>query len=310
MSDSRLAHFPIQMFASTMGLFGLTLATHAAGLPSLGVFLVSSAVLVVMLVCYGLKAMRYPGQIAAEWRHPIKIAFFPAITISLLLWSRAAMNVSPDLARPVWIVAAAGQAGLTLAVIANWISARPFTPAHLNPAWFIPAVGNVIAPLAGVALGYVELSWYFFAVGVLFWVVLLTLLMNRLMFHDPMPGKLMPTLVILIAPPAVGFLSWVGLSGGLDAFGRVLYNVAVFFFLLVLIESRNFLRLPFALSFWALSFPIAGLSIASRRFAEMTGSGWHAAAGLALWALLAGIIAVLAVRTVQGLRSGDLLQPD
>lgn len=310
MSDSRLAHFPIQMFASTMGLFGLTLATHANGLPSLGVFLLSSVVLVALMVVYGLKALRHPGQIAAEWRHPIKIAFFPAITISVLLWSRAAMDVSPDLARPVWVIAAIGQAGLTLAVISNWISARAFTPAHLNPAWFIPAVGNIVAPLTGVALGYVEASWYFFAVGLMFWVVLLTLLMNRLMFHDPLPGKLMPTLVILIAPPAVGFLSWGALVGGLDAFGHILYNLAVFFFLLVLIETRTLLRLPFALSFWALSFPIAGLSIATRRFAELTESGWLGFAALGLWALLVGIVVMLALRTIQGLRSGALLQPD
>jgi tellurite resistance protein len=38
--------------------------------------------------------------------------------------------------------------------------------------------------------------------------MLLTLVFNRIIFHDPLPGKLQPTLVILIAPPAVA--SWHG----------------------------------------------------------------------------------------------------
>ena len=32
----------------------------------------------------------------------------------------------------------------------------------------------------------------------MFWIVLLTLVMNRLIFHDPLPDRLVPTLVILI----------------------------------------------------------------------------------------------------------------
>jgi tellurite resistance protein len=39
------------------------------------------------------------------------------------------------------------------------------------------------------------------------WAVMFTIIMNRIVFHNPLPQKLMPTLFILIAPPAVALIS-------------------------------------------------------------------------------------------------------
>jgi tellurite resistance protein len=45
------------------------------------------------------------------------------------------------------------------------------------------------------------------------WLVLFTIIMNRIIFHNPLPQKLLPTLIILIAPPAVAMLSLASLHG-------------------------------------------------------------------------------------------------
>lgn len=179
----------------------------------------------------------------------------------------------PAVSAALWGVGALVQALLTLVIVAAWISHRPFGPAMLSPAWFIPAVANVIVPLGGAHLGLYDVSWYFFSVGVLFWIVLLTLVFNRLIFHDPLPGKLRPTLVILIAPPSVAFLAWIELNGGaMDATANVLFNIGVFFAALVAIQLPALLRLPFAMSFWALSFPLAALTTATFRYAALAGA--------------------------------------
>lgn len=49
------------------------------------------------------------------------------------------------------------------------------------PAWFIPVVGNIIVPLAGVRFAPAEVSWFFFSIGLVFWIVLLAIVMYRLM---------------------------------------------------------------------------------------------------------------------------------
>lgn len=313
----RLENFPITFFAVMMGLLGLALSiaaaeTAAGSSGGLSQFVLGAAVAVfaVLAAFYTLKLVRHPAAVLAEWNHPVRIAFFPTISISLLLMGTALAPRMPDTAFVIWSIGLVAQGILSLSVIANWIGHRTFQPLHLSPAWFIPAVGNVLVPIAGVGFGATELSWLFFSAGILFWIVLLTLVMNRLIFHDPLPARLMPTLVILIAPPAVAFVAWVRLTGDVDAFARVLLNTGYVFALIVLTQAPRFFRLPFALSWWALTFPVAALSIASFTFAHKTASHGHQVIGFALTVLLALAVATLVVRTAQAIRAKQICHPE
>ena len=315
---SALEHFPITFFTTVMGMSGLTLALHA-GERALGLTDLAStvalaatvALFVAVALAYAAKAVCHPAAVAAEWNHPVKLAFFPAVSIALLLMATAMLGRFPGVAQGMWMLGMALQGVLTIAVVSGWISSRAFVHGHLSPAWFIPAVGNVIVPIAGAQMGYVEISWFFMSIGLIFWIVLLTLVMNRLIFHDPLPGRLQPTLVILIAPPAVGFLAWIQLNGGaIDAFARILLNGAYLFTLVVAVQLPSILKLPFAMSFWALSFPVAAVTIASLVYGDATQSAFHQTLGLALLAALAVIIAGLVIRTSRAMAAGAVFQPE
>ncbi|TCO74024.1 SLAC1 anion channel family protein [Rhodovulum euryhalinum] len=315
--ESRLAHFPITFFATVMGMLGLTLALHAAenayGLTvhySHYVLLASAALLLAVAILYTLKVLTHFRMAAWEWHHPVRLAFFPTISISLILMSIATLGEYPAIAGPLWIFGTALQGVLSLLVISDWIGHRDFKPGHMNAAFFIPAVGNILVPIAGAPLGYTDISWLFFSGGLLFWVVLLTLVMNRLMFHEPLPARLQPTLVILIAPPAVGFISWMRLNGELDHLAMFLINSAYVFALIVATQLPKILRLPFALSFWALSFPLAALTIATFLYAGTTGSAFHKTLGGGLLALLVVVIAVLVGRTAVAIARHEICQPE
>ena len=317
MPHARLMHFPVPMFAIVMGLMGLALALHSAhtALPVaaiLSVWVTWGGVVVfgVIAFFYLAKLVRHPQAVVGEWNHPVRLAFFPAISISMLLIATALLPQAKEVARLVWIIGATFQGVLTLAVISGWISHRSFQVGQLTPAWFIPAVGNVVVPIAGAQLGYFELSWLFFSTGIIFWIVLLTLVFNRLIFHDPIPGKLLPTLVILVAPPAVGFLAYLSLNGGVDGFARILLNAGYVFAALVAVQSPKFAKLPFALPWWALSFPVAALTIASFRFAAMSGSGAHEVIGMGLLAVLVMIMAGLIYRTCLAVLRGEICVPE
>ncbi len=314
----RLKHFPVSFFAMVMGMAGLTLATqrlqHALGSHALFPF----ALLAITIVCfiaiaalYALKAARHPEAIAWEWNHPVRISFFPTISVSLVLIGTAMAKVAPgSMAVTIWGIGTFLHLVGTLAVVSAWIGHRPFEALHINPAWFIPAVGNIVVPIAGAEFGFTEISWFFFSVGVIFWGVLLTLVFNRLIFHNPLPAKLMPTLVILIAPPAVGLIAYVQLTGTIDVFARILYNAAVLFFLIIVTQAATLRRLPFALSWWAYSFPIAAFTIATFVYAEKTHSAVHQTAGVVLYCLLACIILLLIWKTVTAIRKDQVCVPE
>jgi tellurite resistance protein len=316
-STPRIAHYPITFFAIGMGMMGLTLAIKAAErafeLPNLvspGVLAVSVVMLTAVALGYGIKALAHPAEVRAEWHHPVRIAFFPAISISLLLLAAALLEPMPQVAHVIWLVGTALQGVLALSVIGAWIGHRSFQQGQLTPAWFIPAVGNVIVPLAGARLGYMEISWLFFSGGLIFWVVLLSLVMNRLMFHDPLPGKMVPTLMILVAPPAVAFTAWLRLSGDVGPFGHFLLSAAYVFALLVATQVAKFRNMPFALSWWALSFPLAALTIASFGYAEAAGSAAHRLIGAGLLALLVAVVSGLILSTWLAIRAGQICLPE
>ena len=315
---NRLEHFPITFFAIVMGLMGLTLALHAAtplypmaGPVAQGVLWLGIVVAIAIAALYIAKALRYPGMVAWEWHHPVRLAFFPTVTISLLLLATALAPQFPTFAEPLWLVGVVGQGVLTIAVISGWVSHRSFEVGHLTPAWFIPAVGNVIVPVAGAEMGYIEISWLFFSGGMMFWGVLLTLVMNRLVFHDPIPGRLFPTMVILIAPPSVAFVAYVKMTGGvIDGFGRALIYAAYIFAALVVMQLPKLAKLPFALSWWALSFPLAALAIASFLFARIEATLAHEVVGVVVLLLLIVVVAGLVLRTIKAIARHEICHPE
>lgn len=313
----RLAHFPNAFFAMVMGLAGLTLATErlekslgwAHGI-SLLLLVATAVIFLVLLGFYGLKAKRFPEQIKWEWNHPVRMCFFPAASIGIILMGTAMGPFSETLCLILWGLGAGLHLLGTLAVLTAWISHRTFETLHLNPAWFIPVVGNIIVPIAASRFGFMELGWFFFSVGIIFWIVLLTLVFNRLVFHNPLPERLLPTLMILIAPPAIGFVAYVSLTGDVDAFARVLFNTGILFFLIILTQVPKLMRIPFALSWWAYSFPLAALTISTLLFAEKTQSNLHLIAGIGLFGLLILVIAGLLFRTGKAIANNQICKPE
>ena len=95
-AHSRLEHVPVGMFAIVMGLAGLTLATmrleHVGGMHTIAPDLLlglTGLAFAAIAVLYGAKAVKYPKAVRADWNHPVRIAFFPAASISLILIATA-----------------------------------------------------------------------------------------------------------------------------------------------------------------------------------------------------------------------------
>lgn len=271
-SSRPLAHLPVTLFASVMGLGGLSLAWRRAAAawgvplwPSLAFLALATAAFAVVGTLYALKWARHPAAARAELRHPVRMTFAPTITISLLVLATAGQSVAPALASALWWVGAVGHLAATVAVLSAWFSRPDIGPGALTPAWLIPVVGNVITPLAAARIGSVELAWFAFGVGIVFWLALLPLLLQRVLLHDPpLPPRLLPTIAIFIAPPAVAMLSWQSLTGAADGpVVRILYAAAMFFVVLLLAQVPRLHRLPFALPAWAYTFPLAAASAAA-----------------------------------------------
>ena len=302
--SDRLQFFPIMMFAIVMGLAGLTLVykkvSEALFLPSI-IYLVmmicTTIIFFIILYFYLLKIMKHKNEVKKEFSHPIRINFFAASSISILILSMIYRNTIDPLAQIFFIVGAVFHIFFTFYTIKFWIN-NNLEMQHSNPAWFIPIVGNLIVPIAGKGFIDDSVLYFYFSIGIFFWIILFSIILNRIIFHNQFAPKFMPTLFILIAPPAIGFISYVKLTGNLDFFAQILFNLGLFFTILVFVMYKNFINIKFFISWWAFTFPMAAVTLATVLMYYLTQKWFYGLLSYILMTITTVIIYLVAKQTI------------
>lgn len=261
------------------------------------------------LLCYALKAVTVPDAVRAEFRHPIAGNLFGTFLISLLLLPIVLPPYALPLAQLMWAFGAVGMVVFAWLMVSRWMSDRQLV-AHVTPAWIVPVVGLLDVPLALPTLGLPSMHGVVvlsMAVGLFFTLPLFTLILSRLLFEPPMPDPLQPTLLILVAPFAVGFSTYLVAVGQVDLFAQSLYMLMLFALAVFLGRLRNLMVCcPFRVSWWAVSLPLSACAIAALRFAAAQPGHTADAIALAFLALATLTIAGLLIRTLVGVARGEL----
>jgi tellurite resistance protein len=265
--------------------------------------LISIIVFAVISIIYSIKIIKYPKESELEFNHPIKINFYPLLAKILLILSIILISINTSASKYIWWTGVIIQSIFTIIIMTAWIQQTKFDINHMNPAWFIPVVGCLIIPIAGVKYFSAELSWFFFSIGVFWWIILTTIIINRIIFHHPIPDKLLPTLFILFAPPIIGFIALTKLLGGLNIFGNILYYFGLFLFILILAQYKMFTKIKFYLSWWAYSFPVAALTIGTILMYHESKLLFFKGLALAIFVLLNAIMIVLVIKTAIAIKN-------
>jgi tellurite resistance protein len=195
-------------------------------------------------------------------------------------------------------------------IVSRWITTRQKI-AHATPAWIVPAVGLIDIPLAVPALGWQEslhsVMMFATAVGLFFAIPLFTLILARLMYEDPLPEPMQPSLLILGAPFAVGFAAYVATTGTIDFFAEALYMLMLFMTAVLLGRLRHLPRCStFRVAWWAASFPLAATAATGLRYAAHANSLITDVIASVLLAIATVVILGLVWRTVTGIARGEL----
>lgn len=260
----RIKFFNIAFFASVMWFWGLALASlKLEQVLKLDFhfwkYLLYFALLyfIITLFLYFIKIFINFSDVKADFSHNVKSNFFPGIWKIFIIFSIWFLHINAEISKYFWIIWVVIQFLFAVILFKRWML-HEHDVKSLNPLWFLPIVWNLLAPIAWVPLWFIELSWFFFSIWFIMWIVMFTIIMNRIIFHNPLPAKLLPTLFILIAPPSVWFISYTILNWwNLTDFSRIIYYFSIFLFI-ILISKINILRkLKFFLSWWAYSFPMA-----------------------------------------------------
>lgn len=316
-AKGKLSYLPVALFGAVMGLTGLAVAWRIAhahfGTPLWIAQALGAAALLAFAaqsVAYLIKAATDFASVRTEFAHPVSGNLFGTPLVSLLLLPFILVDINLTLARVLWVIGALGMALFAWRIVVRWIDTQQ-KPAHATPAWIVPAVGLIDVPLALPTLGWSDtlhgVMIFTTAVGLFFAIPLFTMILSRLMFEEPMPGAMQPSLLIMVAPFAVGFSAYATTFGRIDDFAEALYMLMLFV-LAVLFGRLRHLRscCPFRVSWWAVSFPLAASAGTSLRFAQHADSVFANVIAALLLAIATTAVVGLAIRTLLGIARGEL----
>ena len=314
--EGTLSYLPVALFGAVMGLTGLSSAWKFAdglyGLPSwMASFFASLSIMAFVLVGigYAIKTVTGFKAVKAEFQHPVAGNLFGTLFISLLLIPIPVCAYSLNAARWIWAVGTLGMILFSWVIISRWLGQQQ-QPAHATPAWIIPMVGLINIPIAVPTLqihGQDELLMFSLAIGLFFAVPLFTLVMSRLIFEKPLIVSLQPSLMILVAPFAVGFSAYVNVVGEVDRFATALYMLTIFL-LTVMIGRLRYLAItcPFRLAWWSVSFPLASASVCALRYAQHSPNLFTHSVAIVLLAGVTLLLTAMSVKTIASLLQGHL----
>lgn len=277
---SSIKNLPVNLFAAVMGIAGLSIALHQAYLEfGVGLLaaqlsgLVALVVFILLALGYLVKAIKYPAVVIAEYQHPIAGNFFGTIAISMLLLSSIVAPLNQKLAEIVWTLGVLTTFAICFAIISRLLKGK-VDVAHALPAWFIPGVATLDIAVAGGAINLPwahEVNLFALAIGTMIAVLFFMMIMSRIIHHEPIPTGMVPSLLILMAPFEVGFLAYTNFTQKVDTFSGLLFYCGLFIFLIL--APKVFRKgIPFASGWWAISFPIAALTIAALKYSSFAHS--------------------------------------
>ncbi|XP_028797116.1 S-type anion channel SLAH1-like [Neltuma alba] len=141
-----------------------------------------------------------------------------------------------------------------------------------NPTSQLTVIGNMVGAQAAARVGWRESAMGMFGVGMAHYVVLFVTLYQRLPgeHNGGVPATLRPVLFLFFAAPSVASLAWGSIIGHFDSASKMLFFLSLFLFMSLITRPVIFRKAmrKFDVAWWAYSFPLTALALASAQYAE------------------------------------------
>ena len=310
-----LPRIPAAFFGIVLGVVGLGNSWRAASAvwpvsPDIGeaISLLGFAIWLLLVLLYAAKWLVAPKEAMAELEHPIQCCFAGLIGVATMLagvailpYSRIAAEALAMVGFAVTLFFLLWRTGLL------WRGGRD--PVTNTPVLYLPTVaGSFVTAIAAGTLGYADWGQLAFGAGFFSWLAIESVLLHRLLMAPELAAPLRPTLGIQIAPPAVGSVAYLSVTGGApDMFVHAMFGYAILQVLIVGRQLPWIMQQPFAGSYWAFTFGLTALSTAGLRLMGHGDTGAISHLAPVIFILVNIALAVIAIGTLWLLLKGKLL---
>lgn len=308
---------------------------------------IALALLVVLILVVGGHWLSHPRVVRSHARNPQMAHFYGAAPMALLTVGAGALlvgqdlvgaRVAVDLAWVLWVAGTVG--GLFTAVSIPYLM---FTQYHVEPdaafgGWLMPVVPPMVSAALGAMLiphmapgtGRVTMLYgclAMFGLSLVASLIITTMIWSRLALYGTSGTARVPTLWIVLGPlgqsiTVAGLLGNYAalavepqLAAGFRIFG-ILFGVPVWGFAVLWIGLATALTvrtlrrgMPFALTWWSLTFPVGTFVTGTTQLADHTELPAFAVAAVAAYAGLLSTWVLVTLRTAGGSLRGHLFGP-
>lgn len=351
--DSLVRHFSPAWFAASMGTGGLAnliyqLSNNLEFLKIIAYILwgLNAIMFISFLIPWILRWFLHIDRLMEDMRHPVMSNFFVTMPVAAIILATNFLTMGGsflstdfiyDLSLILWIFGITTTLILSIYVTYNMVASDGITPEVANFSWFITPVASVVVPMLGNPLvghymmfnpelakfiNLMDLS--FFGIGMLLFLILSAIVLNRFIFHKLPHIMMLPTFWIILGPIGVGTISLFGLASvnasigyllspnTFQVLGVILWGFGFWAFGIVIFITAKYLfsgKLPFTLSWWAFIFPLVAYTLSSLLVYHYTNSTFIYIYTIFLTLVLISLWLLTLIQTIIGIYTKKLLLP-
>jgi C4-dicarboxylate transporter/malic acid transport protein len=328
--------------AAFMNPGGIAALQPLARLVGIAFAILAYALFVGLGIPYILRWVQHPDAAWKDLQHPILGGLYGTFPGGLIVLAVTTASIGPALlpADLVFaLVAVLTAVGVVLAFAISVVFAYILfiTPGvsveSANGGWFIPPVVNIIIPMGLLPLLpradpetarlLLAVSYAAWGMGFFLFLMVASLLYDRLVYHPLPAAPHAPSLWIGLGPIGVGGLAlirmaqggallWGDMANAVNALSSVialaLWGFGVWWLAAAILLLWRYLRtsgLPYGIGWWALTFPLGAYTVATLTLARVLKVGALEGAGVLLFVLLATFWLIVTGRTLMGVRTGE-----
>ncbi|KAF5763394.1 putative voltage-dependent anion channel [Helianthus annuus] len=263
-------------------------------LPSTAFLLIwclSVAILVCLSILYTMRCIFYFNMVKAEFKHHVGVNYLFAPWISWLLLLQSAPSFifhNKYSYEYVWWLLIIPVVGLDVKVYGQWFTTeKRFLSMVANPTSQLSVIGNFVGAHAAIKMGWRETGACLFTLGLAHYMVVSITLYQRLSGSNHLPSRLRPVFFQFVATPSMAALAWKSINGSFDIQCKMLFFLSLFLFTSLASRPMLFKKSvkEFSVAWWAFSFPLTFLALASTAYAQQVKS----VTAIALAAVLSAI---------------------
>ncbi|XP_034698807.1 S-type anion channel SLAH4-like isoform X1 [Vitis riparia] len=222
---------------------------------------------------YILRCFFHFQMVKAEFLHHVGVNYLFAPWISWLLLLQSAPLVVPNTLSylVLWWVFAIPVLALDIKIYGQWFTTeKRFFSMVANPTSQISVIGNLVGAQAAALMGWKESAVCMFTLGMVHYLVVFVTLYQRLSGGDRLPVMLRPVFFLFFAAPSMASLAWKSISGTFDTTSKMLFFLSLFLFTSLACRPALFKKSmrKFNVAWWAYSFPLTFLALASAEYAQ------------------------------------------